>query len=108
MLEPGVRQRAVTSYGWWHWWAVLQMRRKVLLMKLTRKRAIEKIIQEYENTPNGFSDFEWAKNAVDYGIVLGLQMALDDNPNGYDKPATYMAALRRLIARRIRILEKAR
>jgi hypothetical protein len=76
-------------------------------MKLTRKRAIEKIIEEYENTPNGFSDFEWAKNGVDYGIVLGLQMAarmMKNHWSAFVSPALFEQEA----ARRLKKLEKAK
>jgi hypothetical protein len=80
-------------------------------MKLTRKLAIEMALSGVGSMRKGFDDSDCifvASRGVDLGIVLGLQMALEDNPSGYDKPSSYEAALQRMIARHLKKLEKAK
>jgi hypothetical protein len=73
-------------------------------MQLTRKRAIEMVLDAFERAEWGMSIEEQAKLGINIGIVLGLRMAATyvnkhTNYSGFD--------LRLDAARRLKKLEKA-
>jgi hypothetical protein len=73
-------------------------------MKLTRKRAIEKAVENGHWKTNSFT--ACAEYGVDYGIVLGLQMALDLLMDRQTCEHPY--DLVPIIARRLKKLEKGK
>jgi hypothetical protein len=74
-------------------------------MKLTRKRAIEKAVENGHWKTNSFT--ACAEYGVDYGIVLGLQMALAEMSLYDEKTYPYTPrTLRLMISRRLKKLEK--
>jgi hypothetical protein len=76
-------------------------------MKLTRKLAIEKVLDTFdERSEWGMSIEEQAYLGVDYGIVLGLQMALDLFRN--KQKCAHPSDLEPMIAKRLKKLEKAK